>query len=47
MVSLWALSCRLAQNAVVDRGRDRDELRGAVYRADVDALVSLLEPGRD
>lgn len=30
-----------------DRGRDRDELRGAVYRADVDALVSLLAPGRD
>ena len=45
MVSLWALSCRLAQNAVVDRRVERHELRGAVYRADVDALASLLVPG--
>lgn len=37
----------LSENALVSRRLDRDELRGAVYRADVDALVSLLLGGRD
>lgn len=37
----------LTQNAVVDRRLDRDELRGALYRADVDALGSWLVTSRD
>lgn len=37
----------LTQNAVVNRRLGRDELRGALYRADVDALVSLLVTERD